>query len=166
MKILIDTHAPQIALIDWTLRGLDGTDVCREVRKAAGSSYIYLILLTSKSGKNDIAEGLSAGADDYVIKPFDPDELRARLKVGMRLIELQQGLASKIKELKDALTNVKQLKGLLPICLYCKNVRDDHDYWSRIEDYLHSAVGSDFSHGICPKCVGKHYPEHFERRKN
>src|SRR6202012_655917 len=99
---------------------MDGVEVCRRVRANLNSPYIYLLLLTAKSQKDEIAAGLDAGADDYVIKPFDPDELRARLKVGQRVVELERTLERRVKDLEKALNDVKKLKSLLPICMYCK----------------------------------------------
>ena len=121
------------------------------------SPYIYLLMLTAKSQKDEIAAGLDAGADDYVIKPFDPDELRARLKVGQRVVELERTLEKRVKDLEAALNDVKKLKGLLPICMYCKSVRDDRDYWRQIDEYIYTETGTDFSHGICPACMEKRF---------
>ena len=90
-----------------------------------------------------------------MIKPFDPDELRARLKVGQRVVELERQLAKRVNDLEQALADVKKLRRLLPICMYCKSVRDDKDYWHEIEEYIHTETGADFSHGICPNCMKK-----------
>jgi len=155
VKLLEGEDAPPIALIDWMMPKLDGAQVCARIRKQTGKPYIYLILLTAKSQKEDVATGLDAGADDYVIKPFDADELRARLNVGERVVGLERTLAKKVADLQSALDDVKKLKGLLPICMYCKSIRDDKDYWHQIEAYIHSETGTDFSHGICPKCMAK-----------
>jgi len=154
-RILEQDDAPPIALLDWMMPKLDGAQVCARVRQQVDKPYIYLILLTAKSQKEDVATGLVAGADDYVIKPFDADELRARLNVGERVVNLERTLARKVKDLQGALDDVKRLKGLLPICMYCKSVRDDKDYWHQIEEYIHTETGTDFSHGICPKCMAK-----------
>ncbi|MEI8340238.1 MAG: response regulator [Verrucomicrobiota bacterium] len=148
-------NAPSLAIIDWMMPRMDGLDVCRHVRKQTGRPYTYLVLLTAKSQKEEIAAGLEAGADDYVIKPFDPDELRARLTVGQRVVELERTLAKKVLDLEAAISDVKKLKGLLPICMYCKSIRDDKDYWHQIEEYIHHQTGTDFSHGICPACMAK-----------
>ncbi len=153
IRILEAEGAPALAIVDWMMPKMDGIDVCRRIRAVTGRPYIYLVLLTAKSDKEEIAAGLDAGADDYVTKPFDPDELRARLKVGQRVVELERQLANRVMELEIALTEVGQLKRLLPICMYCKSIRDDRDYWHQIESYLHTETGADFSHSICPKCM-------------
>ncbi|MGC3992444.1 MAG: response regulator transcription factor [Chthoniobacteraceae bacterium] len=155
LKILETDEAPAIAILDWMMPKLDGLEVCRRVRALTGRPYIYLILLTAKGQKDEIAAGLDSGADDYVIKPFDPDELKARLKVGQRVVALERTLAKQVTDLQQALEDVKQLKELLPICMYCKSIRDDQDYWHQIDEYIHKAVGTDFSHGICPGCMAK-----------
>lgn len=155
VRVLESDGAPPLAIIDWMMPRMDGLEVCRRVRALVDRPYIYLVLLTAKSHKEEIATGLEAGADDYIIKPFDPDELRARLKVGQRVVDLERTLARKIDDLQAALADVKKLKRLLPICMYCKSVRDDQDYWHQIEEYIHSETGTDFSHGICPHCMEK-----------
>ncbi len=155
LAILQEKDAPPLAIIDWMMPKMDGLEVCSKVRAIPQRPYVYLVLLTAKSQKEEIAAGLDAGADDYVIKPFDPDELRARLKVGQRVVALERTLARKVTDLETALADVKRLKTLLPICMYCKRVRDDKDYWHQIEEYLHTETGADFSHGICPSCMAK-----------
>ena len=154
-EILERDDAPSLAILDWMMPKMDGAEVCTHVRQRTGRPYIYLVLLTAKSQKEEIAAGLEAGADDYVIKPFDPDELRARLKVGQRVVDLERVLAKRVDDLQTALADVKKLKRLLPICMYCKSIRDDRDYWHQIEEYIHDETGTDFSHGICPTCLGK-----------
>lgn len=151
--ILLGENAPPLALLDWMMPQMDGLEVCSAVRNRPNQPYIYLILLTAKSQKDEIASGLDAGADDYVIKPFDPDELRARLKVGQRVVDLERTLAKRVGDLQKAMSEVQKLERLLPICMYCKRIRDSRDYWHKIEEYLHEKTGTDFSHGICPICM-------------
>ena len=141
-----------VAILDWMMPEMDGVDVCRKAREQLGTRPLYFILLTAKGRKEDIVTGLQAGADDYVAKPFDRDELQARLNVGIRIIELQSQLAARVNELEEALKRVNELQGLLPICCYCKKIRDDQNYWRQVESYIsdHSAVK--FSHSICPGC--------------
>ncbi|MGH9760679.1 MAG: response regulator, partial [Blastocatellia bacterium] len=91
-------------------------------------------------------------ADDYITKPFNTEELRARLSVGVRVVNLEHSLESRIRELQEALDNVRTLETLLPICSYCKRIRDDRNYWAGVEEYISSHSDSKFSHGICPDC--------------
>jgi phosphoserine phosphatase RsbU/P len=157
LEALLRVAQPQVALIDWVMPGLDGPEVCRRLRE--GGSTSHLILLTAKTERRDIVAGLDAGADDYLVKPFDPEELRARLKAGTRIIDLQQRLAAHVAELQEALANVRRLSGLLPICSYCHAIRDDSDYWHRVEEYVTEHADVKFSHGICPKCLDAAYKE-------
>jgi response regulator RpfG family c-di-GMP phosphodiesterase len=99
--------------------------------------------------------GLDAGADDYVVKPFDQEELRARVQVGIRVLKLQRSLADRVTELELALDRVNQLQGLLPICCYCKRIRDDRNYWHQVEAYIENHSDAQFSHGVCPECIEK-----------
>jgi DNA-binding response OmpR family regulator len=154
-KILTSDEAPDLAILDWMMPGIDGVEVCRRVRDQTDRPYVYLILLTARSTKEEIAAGLDAGADDYVTKPFDPAELRARLLVGQRVVQLERTLKQRVTELQSALDDVKRLRQLIPICMYCKSVRDDRDYWRKIEEYIQTETGADVSHGICPACMEK-----------
>lgn len=148
-------NAPKLAVIDWMMPEIDGLEVCRRIRQKQSDMPIYIILLTAKGSKTDVVHGLEAGASDYVVKPFDREELLARVKVGETVIELQENLSAKVKDLEAALAQVKQLKGILPICSYCKNVRDDHNYWQQVETYITRHSEAEFSHSICPDCYEK-----------
>ena len=109
-----------MTILDWMMPGLDGPSVCRRLRDAGVPNQPrYLVLLTSLAEREEIVAGLGAGADDYVTKPFHQGELRARLTVGERVVALQTALAGRVGELEEALAQIKQLHGLLPICAYC-----------------------------------------------
>ena len=151
-EILQRTDAPPLAILDWMMPGMDGTEVCRRIRHTPTPTPPYLILLTAKGRREDIVTGLRSGADDYVMKPFDRDELRARVQVGIRIVELQHNLADRVNALEEALARVKQLQGLLPICSYCKKIRDDQNYWQQVESYISEHSEAQFSHSICPDC--------------
>jgi phosphoserine phosphatase RsbU/P len=116
------------------------------------TANLYLILLTTLESSEDIVTGLGAGADDYIVKPFDPGELQARVNVGVRVITLQERLAARVAELQVALASVRTLHGMLPICSYCKRIRADDRYWQQIEAYIAERSEAQFSHGICPDC--------------
>jgi phosphoserine phosphatase RsbU/P len=100
-------NPPKLAILDWMMPKLDGVEVCREIRKLNSSPPEYLILLTSRRGKEDIVKGLEAGANDYISKPFSKEELKARINVGVRMIELQESLAQRVSELELALGQIK-----------------------------------------------------------
>ncbi|MDD3925214.1 MAG: response regulator [bacterium] len=151
-KALNGDVPPQLIILDWIMPGISGIDLCRMIRAEMMDRAIYIIFLTSRDKREDIIAALQAGADDYLSKPFDRDELAARVQVGVRVIELQNSLAERIKQLEDALHQIKQLKGLIPICAYCKKIRDDDNYWRQLESYITEHSGAEFSHGICPDC--------------
>jgi DNA-binding response OmpR family regulator len=134
-------HPPDLAVIDWMMPGIDGLELCRRIRATPPRSPVYVILLTARTSRQDLVDGLEAGADDYLTKPFDPDELRARIHVGKRTLGL--------------MASIKQLRGLLPICSYCKRVRSDEDYWEQVDSYLASHTDVQWSHSICPECLEK-----------
>ncbi len=144
--------APPLAIFDWKMPQLDGPTLCRRLRDNPAKRSLYVILLTTRAEKKDVVAGLDSGADDYITKPFDHEELRARINVGVRLVGLQQRLSERVAELETALKRIKQLQGLLPICSYCKSIRNDDNYWQRVEEYIVQHSDARFSHGICPKC--------------
>jgi sigma-B regulation protein RsbU (phosphoserine phosphatase) len=160
----IQKDVPDMLITDWMMPDLDGVELCHRVRALNLSSYVYIIFLTALTQKENIIRGLDAGADDYITKPFERAELLARVRAGERVIQLEKTLRQKNTELSEALAQVKQLKGLLPICMFCKKIRNDKNYWQKVEDYLTEHTEADFSHSICPECLEKHYPEHAKRK--
>jgi CheY-like chemotaxis protein len=154
-RVLESGDPPRLAILDWMMPVMDGIEICRRVREVRRASPAYIILLTARGGSEDIVRGLEAGADDYVTKPFNQEELHARVRVGVRVVELQATLAGRVGELERALAGVKQLQGLLPICCYCKKIRDDRNYWQQVEGYISSHSDVQFSHGVCPECYEK-----------
>jgi DNA-binding response OmpR family regulator len=150
---LSQSPPPSLAIVDWEMPGLDGPELCRRLRADAARAHVYLLLLTARSTPTDVVEGLEAGADDYLVKPVNLSELRARLHVGVRVVSLQERLANKVVELQATLDKVRQLRGLLPICSYCKRIRNDQNYWERVEVYVTEHTDAKFTHGICPTCL-------------
>ena len=131
-------HPYALVILDVMLPFLDGFEVLQQLRRR---SNVPVILLTARTCQQDRIRGFDVGADDYLTKPFDPDELRARIHVGQRTLGL--------------MANIKRLTGLLPICGYCKRIRSEHDYWEQVESYISQHTDAVFSHGICPACLEK-----------
>jgi len=128
----------RVVVSDWMMPGIDGLDLCRRIR-TEGSEYIYFILLTglTASQRNQLTAA-DAGVDDFLCKPINPQELWRRLRVAERILDFTK--------------QVRQLESFLPICSYCKQIRDDQDYWQQIESYLSTRLGAAVSHVICPDC--------------
>jgi CheY-like chemotaxis protein len=129
----------RVVVSDWVMPGLDGLELCRRVRARAGTDYVYFILLTGKLPSEDNQrEAIEAGVDDFLRKPLVTQEIWMRLHVAERILLYA--------------TQVRQLEAFLPICGYCKKVRDDRNYWQQIESYINARTGTDFSHSVCPDC--------------
>jgi len=156
---------PFVGLIDWEMPELEGPEVCRQARLLADAPPMFLLLVTVRDRKEDIVAGLKAGANDYIIKPYHKEELLARVKIGVQMVELQQSLLDRVQELSDALARVKTLSGLLPICGYCKKIRNDRDYWQQVEEYIGKHADVKFSHSICPECFEVHLRPQLEEMK-
>ena len=147
----------QMIITDWMMPGLTGPEIIRKVRESNLPSLPYIIIIASKGRKQDVVAGLGSGADDYIVKPFEPQELLARVNVGQRVIESQSALAEQVKEVQHALSHIKNLEGILPICSYCHKIRDGKDRWYRLEAYIMNHSEAQFSHSLCPHCRKKHY---------
>ena len=156
--------APRLAILDWMMPEMDGLEVVRRVRTLQNDRQPYIIMLTAKGEKADIIAGLEAGANDYVAKPFDPGELLARVEVGRHMVEMQDTLAGKIEELRQAVNQIKTLRGIVPICANCKKIRDDRGYWNQVEVYVRDHTEAEFSHSICPDCMKELYPEYMREK--
>jgi sigma-B regulation protein RsbU (phosphoserine phosphatase) len=134
-------HFP-IVISDWEMPEMSGPELCRRIRARSDPRYTYFILVTATGGKQRYLEGMDAGADDFITKPVDMDELRARLKGAERMLGLRH--------------HVQQLEGLLPICAYCKRIRGGNEEWESIERYVEERSEAQFSHGYCPDCYEKY----------
>jgi len=159
-----ESDAPKLLILDWMMPGVDGIEICRRIRQNAKSDPPYVILLTSLGRKEDILTGFEAGADDYVTKPFDRDELRARVNAGVRILELQSAMKARVTELEGALAHIRTLQGILPICMHCHKIRNDQESWERLESYLQHHSDAQFSHSLCPECLATYYPKPEEEK--
>jgi len=138
-----DADPVRVIVSDWMMPGMDGLDFCRKVRARPKTDYTYFILLTAiHTGRENLRKAMDAGVDDFLPKPLDREIITMRLRVAERIVEFA--------------TQLRQLKELLPICMYCKKIRDDENYWHAVESYISNQTGSNFSHGICPECFEKH----------
>jgi sigma-B regulation protein RsbU (phosphoserine phosphatase) len=144
-----------LAILDYRMPEKDGHEVCQRVRRDLPARPIHLIMLTTQSSSSDVVTGLSAGADDFISKPFNRDELRARILAGARIVNLQRELAERVRQLHESLERVRKLEGMLPMCSYCKNVRDDQNRWQQVESYIAQRSEAKVSHGVCPGCYEK-----------
>lgn len=160
LHVLQGDNAPRLAILDWMMPELDGVEACRQMRAKDEDNPPYIILLTSRSRGCDVVEGLDAGADDYLVKPYDPSELLARIHVGQRIVALQDALTDKVAQLQEAMSRIKTLHGILPICSFCRKIRDDEEGWRLLEEYVSAHADVLFSHGICPECLRKQYPDY------
>jgi len=163
----------RLVVTDRMMPEMDGLALCRSIRASEDiSGYVYIILLTVKGSNEDVVDGIKAGADDYVSKPFNLDELKVRVDSGLRVLALEQSLNKKIKEeeilvgeLKAALEQVQKLSGMLPICSACKKIRDDKGYWNQIELYISEHSEAEFTHGMCPDCTEESRSKYFNKKK-
>jgi sigma-B regulation protein RsbU (phosphoserine phosphatase) len=140
---MFDREPARVIVSDWMMPGVDGLEFCRRVRARPKTDYTYFILLTANNtGRENLRAAMAAGIDDFLAKPLDREAIFMRLRVAARIL--------------DFATQIRTLKELIPICMYCKKVRDDSDYWQQVDTYIHTCTGTNFSHGICPECLEKH----------
>jgi len=156
---------PLIVLADWQIPGVHGDELCRRARTQLTAKPLHIILTTATQlTVESKVRALAAGADDYLLKPYDPRELLARLHVGERALVLQVELRKRVAELETALSEAQQLKGLLCMCSDCKRIRDEQERWQTIENYLAARTDVSFTHGLCPKCSASRMQELEQKR--
>ena len=153
----IKEKKPEIILLDWNMPGYTGLDLLEIIRSKEYEIQPYVIMITAREKKENIETALNKGADDYITKPFHPGELKARIDAGKRIVKLQQKLFARILDLNNAMSHIKTLQGLLPICMHCHKIRSDQKSWEKIEEYLENHSDVKLSHGICPDCMKKYY---------
>ncbi len=147
---------PPVAFLDWEMPDINGDEVCRRIREGTDRPMHLILLTAARTSREDRLAGLSCGADDFVAKPFDPAELRARLAIAERVVSLQEELMRRIRELASSLEHIRQLEGLLPICPWCKSIRDEHQAWHSFEQFLSQRGETQITHAICPRCRDKY----------
>jgi phosphoserine phosphatase RsbU/P len=159
LERLSEPNAPSLAILDWDMPGFTGLEVCQQLRANPSGAYRYVLLLTGRKERSDMLKGFEDGVDDYLAKPFDARELLARVRVGVRMVSLQNKLKCRIRELEQARAQIGELEQILPMCMHCKNVRSDTSSWEKLENYLARHAGTRVSHGLCESCLEQHYPD-------
>jgi DNA-binding response OmpR family regulator len=135
---LLGPSGARVVISDWMMPGMDGLELCRQVRTSP--DYIYFILLSQKADSEQNEQAAAdAGVDDFLSKPVHSHDLWMRLRVAERILGFTR--------------RVHELEAILPICGYCKKIRDDQNYWQRIEQYFNERTGAEFSHSVCPDCM-------------
>lgn len=143
-------HYP-VLVSDWMMPAVDGIDLIRRLRAAGRRKYTYVVLLTTLGGNENHLAAMDAGADDFLVKPLDTQQLRVRLRVAERILALQE--------------EVRQLTGLLPMCSYCRKIRDKAGEWTTLERYVAEQTDASFTHGVCPVCMETTVRPELERFK-
>lgn len=156
MALKIARHSlPDLILMDIMMPGMDGLETCRELKADSATAQIPIIFVTAKKEVEDIVKGFRSGGVDYISKPFRQEEMQSRVSTHIRLRKMMLAQERLIKQLNNALAEVNTLQGLLPICSYCKNIRNEEGEWQKLEKYIREHSEANFSHGICDKCFKK-----------
>ena len=145
----VQKKIPDLILLDIMMPEMDGYEVCKKLKEDENTKKIPVIFLTARTDTDSIVRGFEAGGVDYVVKPFNPAELLARVKTQIKL--------------KQAFDEIRTLKGFIPICANCKKIRDDKGYWESVEEYIGKHSDAVFSHSICPECAKKLYPDIYDK---
>lgn len=152
---VMDHIVPDLILLDVNMPGMNGYELCRVIKAREAWGEIPVIFLTAQRDEEYVLKGFDAGGSDYVSKPFARKELLARILVQLELKQKRDELARRNAELEEALSRIKRLEGIIPICMYCKKIRDDNDSWQQMEKYISEHSDALFSHGICPHCFDR-----------
>ncbi len=155
----IRKEIPDLVLLDIMMPGMDGYEVCRRLKSAENTSSIPVIFISALDEMTKMTEAFSVGGVDYITKPFRSQEVLARIETHLKIRQLVVDLKMKNLQLQRALDEIKTLRGIIPICANCKNIRDDKGYWHQIEVYIRDHSEADFSHGICQDCLKILYPD-------
>lgn len=171
--VKIKSQTIDLVLLDILMPGMNGFEVCRRIKEDPEIKNIPIIMITALTAKHDRVRGIEAGAEEFLAKPFDQTEVLARIKMLLKVKELDDArvraeellqksneqLQATVEELTAASERVRTLTGLIPICANCKKIRDDAGYWQSVEKYMQDHTDATFTHGICPACIEKLFPE-------
>jgi len=162
-----DHASVDLILMDVMMPDMSGIEACRKIKTLEPHRDVPIIMVTALSETEYLAAAFAAGAMDYITKPVKKLELVARVTSALTLKRemdarkaRERELAEKNRDLEQALSEVKVLRGFIPICASCKKIRDDKGYWQQIETYIQERSEALFSHGICKDCMKKLYPDY------
>jgi DNA-binding response OmpR family regulator len=170
---IVKRTLPDLILLDVMMPGLDGFETCREMKRTDAAQSVPVVFITARHDTEALVKGFQAGGVDFITKPFSREEVLARVRTHIENGRLQRALHERNKELEllnaklvrrqkklqKALARIKTLRGLIPICSFCKKIRNDRGFWEQVEQFVSHHSEADFTHGICPECVKIHYPE-------
>ena len=155
----IEKEAPDLILLDIMMPGLNGYEVCRILKNKQNARDIPIIFISALDETGNKVEAFTSGGVDYICKPFQPEEVLARVSTHLKLRQAQKLLQEQNEQLQNALDEIRILRGIVPICTKCKKIRDDEGYWNNLEKYIEEHSQAVFSHGLCPECIKELYPE-------
>ena len=148
----VNSSPPEIILLDIRMPEMDGYEFCRRLKSVEKTRSIPVIFISALDELNDKVKAFSLGAVDYIAKPLQEEEVIARVKTHLTIRRLQQSLEEKNNNLQKAMGEIKALQGIIPICAWCKKIRDDEGFWKQVEVYFTERSDVMFSHGVCPDC--------------
>jgi len=153
---------PDLVLMDIVLKGkMDGVEAANTLRD---KHHVPVIFLTAHADEPTFQRAKISEPFGYILKPFDIHLVNIAIQIGLYKHKMELENARLLAELQETLAHVQTLKGLLPICAWCKKIRDDAGYWLEVETYIHQRSAAEFSHGICPECQEKYHREFIEKR--
>ncbi|TCW61848.1 response regulator [Treponema sp. J25] len=155
----LEKRIPTLILLDVMLPDGDGFEAARRILEREEWQDIPILFITARSEQEDILRGFQSGGVDYITKPFDNNEVRARVRTHIRLRQAIEKERLLNRELQAAIARIRKLEGIIPICSHCKKIRDDAGYWTQVEKYISEHTGVMFSHSLCPECAAKFFPQ-------
>lgn len=153
----VKESTPDLIFMDIGLKGeMDGIQTAAQIRAQYSIPVIFLTAFVDEKTLDRAKATVPAG---YLTKPFEENDLRIAIEVGLYRAKLEKERETLIKELQEAMSKIKALTGLIPICAWCKKIRDDKGYWQNVEQYIQAHSQAEFTHGMCPDCQQKYFPE-------
>ena len=150
---------PDLIIMDVMMPEMDGYIACKTIKGNPQTAEIPIIFITALGDTANLVEGFKAGGVDYIVKPFSPEEVLARVNTHLELKRMRDELKKTVSDLQNALAQVKLLTGLIPMCAGCKKIKDDHGYWQEVSNYITDHSNAQVSHSLCNECIIKLYPD-------